>query len=87
MCVSFGRCSEVEDERRMVEMTTRELSSQVAAQVEASSGIEGELRVEREWRRNLEDSVVRDRDRLAEAQSELAQLKMVKEVGGMWCIL
>ncbi|KAF4524041.1 hypothetical protein B566_EDAN016024 [Ephemera danica] len=71
------KCNEVEGERKVVEETTRHLSFQVAAQVETSSGLEGDLKLEREWRRSLEDSVMRDRDRLADTQAELAQLKLV----------
>jgi hypothetical protein len=52
----------------------------MAAQAETSSELEGDLKMEREWRKNLEQNVVRDRDRLAEAKLELAQLKGVKDV-------
>lgn len=41
---------------------------------------EGELGVEREWRVSLEQSVNKDRNRIAELQRELTQLREVSVV-------
>lgn len=47
---------------------------------ERSSGLEGELRVEREWRQNLQSSLVVDKEKINKLQEEVVQLQAVSSV-------
>lgn len=52
-----------------------------AAQVEEqANNIEVDLKVEREWRISLQDTMQQDRERISKLQTELGQLKLVAQV-------
>lgn len=54
---------------------------QVASESEErSSGLEGELRVEREWRQNLQSTLVSDKEKIAKLQEEITQLQALSSV-------
>lgn len=55
-----------------------------AAQVEEQvNNIEVDLKVEREWRISLQDTMQQDRERISKLQTELGQLKIVAQVKKM----
>ncbi|XP_075209817.1 RUN and FYVE domain-containing protein 2-like isoform X2 [Lycorma delicatula] len=66
------------DEKQKVSEQMRAAIQQAASETEErSSGLEGELRVEREWRQNLQNTLVIDRDKISKLQEEVAQLQAV----------
>ncbi|PNF23373.1 RUN and FYVE domain-containing protein 2 [Cryptotermes secundus] len=66
-----------ENDRIAAEESSRKLGQQVAEKEVQNSGIEGDLRIEREWRTSLQETVVKDRDKISDLHQELAQLKSV----------
>lgn len=50
------------------------------AQEEKRGELEGELRVEREWRQSMQGTIVSDRDKINILQQEIAQLKAMAVV-------
>ncbi|XP_052121771.1 RUN and FYVE domain-containing protein 2 isoform X1 [Frankliniella occidentalis] len=60
-----------------LEQQAAQLQREAAEAGEERTRAEGELGVEREWRTSLEQSVNKDRNRIAELQRELAQLRDV----------
>lgn len=52
-----------------------------AAQVEEqANNFEGDLKVEREWRISLQDTMQQDRERISKLQTEIGQLKIIAQV-------
>lgn len=52
-----------------------------AAQVEEqANNFEGDLKVEREWRISLQDTMQQDRERISKLQTETGQLKIIAQV-------
>lgn len=45
-----------------------------------ASSAEGDLKIEREWRTSLQGTMVKDRDRIAQMNHELAALKSTATV-------
>lgn len=74
------RYKECENDRIAAEESSRKLGQQVAEKEVQNSSIEGDLRIEREWRTSLQETVVKDRDKISELHQELAQLKSVASV-------
>lgn len=66
-------CSALENQATRLQQETTEAG-------EERTRAEGELGVEREWRVSLEQSVNKDRNRIAELQRELTQLREVSVV-------
>ncbi|XP_069702850.1 RUN and FYVE domain-containing protein 2 isoform X1 [Periplaneta americana] len=66
-----------ESERTAAEESSRKLGQQVAEKEVKNSSIEGDLRIEREWRTSLQETMVKDRDKISQLHQELAQLKSV----------
>ncbi|XP_023717595.1 RUN and FYVE domain-containing protein 2 isoform X1 [Cryptotermes secundus] len=71
------RYKQCENDRIAAEESSRKLGQQVAEKEVQNSGIEGDLRIEREWRTSLQETVVKDRDKISDLHQELAQLKSV----------
>lgn len=46
-------------------------------------GVEGDLKIEREWRTSLQETMVKDRDKISQLHQELAQLKTVASVSNL----
>ncbi|XP_066998946.1 RUN and FYVE domain-containing protein 2 [Anabrus simplex] len=66
-----------ESERISAEETSRKLGQQLAEREVKTSSVEGDLRIEREWRTSLQETMVKDRDKISQLHQELAQLKAV----------
>lgn len=71
---------ECENERQNVEEMSRKLGQQVAEKEVKSSSIEGDLRIEREWRQSLQDTMVKDREKISQLQQEVVRLKDIATV-------
>lgn len=52
----------------------------MAQQEEQTSSAEGDLRVEREWRISLQETMKQDRERISKLQTEISQLKIIAQV-------
>lgn len=78
--ITFYRYRESESNRATSELIRRELDVQVAQQEEQTSSAEGDLRVEREWRISLQDTMKQDRERISKLQTEISQLKIIAQV-------
>lgn len=72
-----SRYKQCESERTSAEESSRKLGQQIAAKEVQNSSIEGDLRIEREWRTSLQETMVKDRDKISQLNQELAQLKSV----------
>ncbi|XP_063244092.1 RUN and FYVE domain-containing protein 2 isoform X3 [Bacillus rossius redtenbacheri] len=66
-----------ESERLAAEESARKLGQQVAERESKAAGVEGDLRIEREWRASLQETMVKDRDRISQLNQELTQLRSV----------
>lgn len=62
------------------EQQKREVDIQAAQVEEQANNVEGDLRVEREWRISLQDTMQQDRERISKLQIENGQLKLVAQV-------
>lgn len=47
---------------------------------EQATNIEGDLRVEREWRLSLQDTMQQEREKISKLQAELSQLRAIAQV-------
>lgn len=74
------RYKQRESEQTAAEELSRKLGQQIAAKEVQNSSIEGDLRIEREWRTSLQETMVKDRDKISQLNQELAQLKSVASV-------
>lgn len=74
------RYKQCENERIAAEESSRKLGQQIAEKEVQNSSIEGDLRIEREWRTSLQETVVKDRDKISQLHQELSQLKSVASV-------
>lgn len=59
----------------------RELDVQAAQHEEQATNVEGDLKVEREWRISLQETMQQDRERISKLQTEINQLKIIAQVG------
>jgi hypothetical protein len=80
LCWCEIRYKQCESERIAAEESSRKLGQQIAEKEVQNSGIEGDLRIEREWRTSLQETVVKDRDKISQLHQELTQLKSVASV-------
>jgi len=80
LCWCEIRYKQCESERTAAEESSRKLGQQIAAKEVQNSSIEGDLRIEREWRTSLQETMVKDRDKISQLNQELAQLKSVTSV-------
>lgn len=60
---------------------------QAAHVEEQANNIEVDLKVERDWRISLQDTIQHDREKISKLQTELSQLKMVAQVNKFMSIL
>lgn len=74
------RFRESESNRTTAELLRRELDVQAAQHEEQTSGVEGDLKVEREWRISLQETMQQDRERISKLQTEISQLKIIAQV-------
>ena len=56
------------------------MGQQIAEKEVKASSVEGDLRIEKEWRTSLQETMVKDRDKISQLHQELAQLKAVASV-------
>ncbi|KAI5646956.1 RUN domain-containing protein [Phthorimaea operculella] len=63
--------------RRDLEETSRLLGQKAAAAESRAVAAEGDLRIEREWRVSLQESMVRDRDKISMLTQEVESLKSI----------
>lgn len=66
--------------RASSEQRRRELDVQAAQHEEQATNVEGDLKVEREWRVSLQETMQQDREKISQLQHELSQLRMVAQV-------
>lgn len=74
------RYRECESVRLVAERRRRELDLQAAHQEEQTNGIEEDLKVEREWRVSLQETMQQDREKISQLQHELTQLRLIAQV-------
>jgi hypothetical protein len=74
------RYKQCESERTAAEESSRKLGQQIAEKEVQNSSVEGDLRIEREWRTSLQETMVKDRDKISQLHQELAQLKSLASV-------
>ena len=55
----------------------RSLGVQIADKELKVSTLEGDLRIEREWRQSLQDTLVKDKERISELNMEVQKLQLV----------
>lgn len=74
------RLKECEQKRLSMEQVKRDLHQQAAQVEEHSNTIEEDLKVEREWRMSLQETMQQDRERISKLQHENGQLKIIADV-------
>ncbi|XP_031333068.1 RUN and FYVE domain-containing protein 2-like isoform X3 [Photinus pyralis] len=70
---------ESEIERSNAEQKRRELDIQATLNEEQATTVEGDLKVEREWRVALQENMQQDRERISQLQIELTHLKAIAQ--------
>ncbi|XP_076265928.1 RUN and FYVE domain-containing protein 2 isoform X1 [Rhynchophorus ferrugineus] len=70
---------ESENNRVTMEQARRELHMQAVQVEEQASSAEGDLKVEREWRISLQESMQQDREKISKLQHENSQLKIIAD--------
>ncbi|KAJ8921945.1 hypothetical protein NQ315_008579 [Exocentrus adspersus] len=73
---------ESESSRATAEQLKREVDMQAAQVEEQANNFEGDLKVEREWRMSLQDTMQQDRERISKLQIEIGQLKIIAQKYG-----
>ncbi|XP_046471541.1 RUN and FYVE domain-containing protein 2 isoform X2 [Neodiprion pinetum] len=73
------KCKVLEGIRSGAEERARVVGAEAAQREAWASGVEGELRIEREWRTALQETSVKDREKISQLHQELDQLKEVAE--------
>lgn len=68
---------EVEERRFAEEEFKRKGLLEEAKLVATSSGLEEELKIERDWRQNLEKTIENEKDKVADVNAEMEQLRKV----------
>lgn len=63
-----------------MEQVKRELHQQAVQVEEQANSVEEDLKVEREWRISLQETMQQDRERISKLQHENSQLKIVADV-------
>lgn len=58
----------------------RSLGLQIADKELKVSTLEGDLRIEREWRQSLQDTLVKDKEKISELNMEVQKLQLVSLV-------
>lgn len=76
----FYRYRECERFRIEAEHSRRDLDRQVVEREERVTCASDDLKVEREWRTSLQETVQKDRDKLAQMGQELAHLRQIATV-------
>lgn len=75
------RYRESESNRVLTEQRKREVDMQAAEVEEQATNVESDLKVEREWRISLQETMQQDRERISKLQIEIGQLKIIAQVG------
>ena len=55
----------------------RSLGVQIADKELKVSTLEGDLRIEREWRQSLQDTLIKDKEKISELNMEVQKLQLV----------
>ncbi|XP_049864256.1 RUN and FYVE domain-containing protein 2 isoform X1 [Schistocerca gregaria] len=66
-----------EQEKNSAEESLRKLGQQLMEKDVKTMSVEGDLKIEREWRTSLQETMVKDRDKISQLNQELAQLRAV----------
>lgn len=74
------RYRECENLRANFEQCSRKLEIQAVEKEEVVSNVQGDLLTEREWRTSLQETLETDRERIAQLQQELHQLRNLSKV-------
>jgi hypothetical protein len=69
----------VEERRNAEEELKRKGLLEEAKLVATSSSLEEELKIERDWRQNLEKTVENEKDKVADVNAEMEQLRKVQK--------
>lgn len=69
-----------ENSRLTAEQLKRATDIQAAQVEEQANNVEGDLKVEREWRISLQNINQQDRERISKLQIEIGQLKIIAQV-------
>ena len=77
--MDFLRYKEIESSRTEFEERARTLGAKAAAKEALASGIERELKVEREWRTSLQEASISNIEKISLLHQEVDQLKAVSE--------
>ena len=78
MC--FHRASHAEAELKNSHELVRSLGLQIAEKELKVSTLEGDLRIEREWRQSLQETIVKDKEKISELNMELQRLELARAV-------
>jgi phage shock protein A len=77
----------VEERRYAEEELKRKGLLEEAKLVATSSNLEEELKIERDWRQNLEKTVENEKDKVADTNAEMEQLRKVHKAHSILCPL
>ncbi|KAK6627696.1 hypothetical protein RUM44_010175 [Polyplax serrata] len=69
----------LEKDRLTAEESKRNLSQKLAEKETIATSAEGDLKIEREWRTSLQDSMVKDRNKMSQMTQEMSLLKAKAE--------
>jgi chromosome segregation ATPase len=67
----------VESDKRAAEETTRKLGRQLVEKDLQVTTCQSDLKLEREWRQSLQESMVKDRDRISEMDQQVMRLTKI----------
>lgn len=79
-CFSIPRFRLSEIDRLSAEENNKNLNQQVAEKETRASAAEGDLKIEREWRVSLQETMVKDREKICQLNQELGSLKATATV-------
>lgn len=81
ICIKcYSRYRDCEKSRIESEQNRRDLDRQVVEREERASSASDDLRVEREWRTSLQETVQKERDKISSMGQELAHLRQIATV-------
>jgi len=74
------RVAAAQGELKLAQETMRSLGEQIAEKELRLSTYEGDLKIEREWRQSLQQSSVKDKERISELNMSIQKLQMLSSV-------
>lgn len=75
------RLSEID--RLTAEENNKNLNQQISEKETRASAAEGDLKIEREWRVSLQETMVKDREKICQLNQELSSLKATATVSAI----